>query len=213
MAGKHAAVGDSLQFVVAEVTPVLHDPFEPGIEILDDQFDRGARLRRGRLETVRRSFERGRFDRFHLDAELGQKIADIGILEQDANRADERRLLGHDVIARKRGNAVARSGQAVDDDDERLLLLQPHQRIGKAVRIRPWCRRDCRHARSRRAPSTIWRADRAVRPVPGRRGSIPGSSRARCRRRRRQIPCDCSGARRRRRRQARSRRPQEHARR
>ena len=67
--------------------------------------------------------------RLDLDADLVEKIGDVGILEQNADRADQRGLLGDDVIAGQRRDVAAGGGQAVDDDDQRLLLLQPHQRI------------------------------------------------------------------------------------
>ena len=82
MAGEDAPVGDRLQFLVVEVTAALHQAFEPGVRILDQRFDGRARLRRRRLEAVRRRLERRGLDRFHLDADLAQKIADIRILKQ-----------------------------------------------------------------------------------------------------------------------------------
>ena len=69
------------------------------------------------------------FTDLDLDADPIQEIGNVGILEQHADRADQRSLLGHDVIAGKRGDVTAGRGQAVDDDDERLSLPQPRQRI------------------------------------------------------------------------------------
>ena len=62
---------------------------------------------------------------FDLDADLVQQIGDVRVLEQDADRADQRGLLGDDVIAGERGDIAAGGGQAVDHDDQRLLFLQP----------------------------------------------------------------------------------------
>ena len=83
---------------------------------------RRAGLRAGRLKAVRRRLERRRFDRLDLDADLVEQIGEVRILEQHADRADQRGLLGHDVIAGERGDVAAGGGQAVDDDDQRLLL-------------------------------------------------------------------------------------------
>ena len=69
----------------------------------------------------------------HLDADLVQKIADIRILKQHADRADERGLLGDDVIAGNRGDVAAGGGKPIDHDHQRLFLLQPHQRVIKLL--------------------------------------------------------------------------------
>ena len=60
-----------------------------------------------RLEAVRRRLERRRFDRLDLDADLVEQIGDVGILEQHADRADQRGLLGDDVIAGQRRDVAA----------------------------------------------------------------------------------------------------------
>ena len=58
---------------------------------------------------------------FDLHADLVEQIGEVGKLKQHADRADQRGLLGHDVIAGDRRDVAAGSCQAVDDDDERLL--------------------------------------------------------------------------------------------
>ena len=79
--------------------------------------------------AVRRRLQRRRFHRFDLDADLVEEIGDIGILEQHADRADQRGLLRHDVIAGERGDVAARRRQAVDHDHQRLFLTEPRQRV------------------------------------------------------------------------------------
>ena len=86
---------------------------------------------------------------------LLEQIGDVGILEQHADRADQRGLLGDDVIAGDRGDIAAGGRKPVDHDDQRLLLLAAASAHRRAARSRRWCRRGCRHARSRRAPPTI----------------------------------------------------------
>ena len=77
-AGEDAAVGDRLQLLVVEMAAILHQAFEPGVGILDDRFDRGARLRRGRLEAVRRCLERRGFDLSTLTPILFSRSATFG---------------------------------------------------------------------------------------------------------------------------------------
>ena len=64
-----------------------------------------------------------------FDADLIQEIADVGILEQHADRTDQRSLLGNDMIAGDRSDIAAGRRQAIDHDDQRLSFLQPHQRV------------------------------------------------------------------------------------
>ena len=66
---------------------------------------------------------------FDLDADLVEKLGDIGILEQHADRADQRGLAGDDVVAGECGDIAAGGGQAIDDDDQRLLSFNRDQRI------------------------------------------------------------------------------------
>src|SRR5215510_10914197 len=127
--GKDATVGHALQRRVVEVAACLHHAAEPGIGVRDDRLDGRARLRRGRFEAVGRRLERRGLDFFDLDAERLQKIGDVRILKQHADRADERSLQRDDVIGRDRRNVTARSRQPVDHDDQRLLLFEPHQRV------------------------------------------------------------------------------------
>src|SRR5215813_13715758 len=127
--GKHAAVGHALQGRIVEVAARLHHAAEPGIGVRDDRLDGRARLRRGRFKTVGGRLERRRLDFFDLDAERLQEIGDVRILEQHADRADERSLQRDDVIGRDRRNVTARSRKPVDHDDQRLLLFEPHQRV------------------------------------------------------------------------------------
>src|SRR5215467_1167173 len=128
-AGKDATVGHALQRRVVEVAARLHHAAEPGIGVRDDRLDGRARLRRGRFEAVGRRLERRRLDFFDLDAERLQKIGDVRILKQHADRADQGGLQRDDVIGRDRRNVTARSRQPVDHDDQRLLLFEPHQRV------------------------------------------------------------------------------------
>src|SRR5215469_9828461 len=134
MSGEYAAVGRGLQLRVIKVPAIAHEPFEPAIGVLDDRIERRARLRTGRLESVRRRLERRRFDRFHLHADLAEEIGDIRILEQHADRADQRGLLRDDVVAGQRGDIAAGRGQAVDNNHQRFFLPHARQRVEQLLR-------------------------------------------------------------------------------
>src|SRR5579864_8476240 len=133
MAGEDAAVGHGLQFAVAQMPAILHQAFEPSVGILDDRIQRRLGFRAGRLETVRRRLERARFHRLDLDADLVEQIGKVRILEQHADRADQRGLLRHDVVAGERRDIGAGGGETVDDDDKRFLVAQPRQRVVKLL--------------------------------------------------------------------------------
>ena len=127
--GEDTTVGHALKIRVIEVAARLHHVAKPGVGIRHDGLDRRARLRRGRLEAVGRRLERRRLDLFDLDAERLEEIGDVRILEQHADRADQRSLQRDDVIGRDRRDVAARSREPVDHDDQRFLLLEPHQRV------------------------------------------------------------------------------------
>src|SRR5580700_1355546 len=133
MAGEDATVGYRLQFAVAQVTAILHEVFEPGVGILDDRFQRRLGLGAGRLKAARRRLKRARFHRLDLDADLVEQVGKIRILEQHADRADQRGLLCHDVVAGQRRDVGAGGGEAIDDDDDRFLVPQPRQRVVKLL--------------------------------------------------------------------------------
>ena len=88
-----------------------------------------ARFRTGRLEAVGRRLERCRFDRFHLDADLVEQIGEVRVFEQHADRADQRGLLGDDVVARDGSDVGTGSSHAVDHDRDRLLGPHAAERV------------------------------------------------------------------------------------
>src|SRR6185312_7926869 len=92
--GEYAAVVDRRKLGVGNVPAVLHQALEPGVGVQNDGLDRRARLGARGLETVRRRLEGRRFDRLHLDADLAEQVGEVGVFEQHADRADQRRLLG-----------------------------------------------------------------------------------------------------------------------
>ena len=104
MAGEDAAVGDGLQLAVVQMTAILHEIFEPGVGILDDRFQRGAGF--WRLVGSKPSgaaLSGVDFTVSTLTPILSSRSAKVGKLEQHADRTDQRRLLGNDMIA---GEAV-----------------------------------------------------------------------------------------------------------
>src|SRR6516162_3932671 len=134
MSGEYPPVGRGLQLRVVKVAAILHDSFEPGVGILNDRIQRGAGFGTGRFETVRRRLERRRFHRFDFHAKFVEKIGDVWVLKQHADRADQRGLLRHDVVACKRGDIAAGSRHAVDHHDQRFLLTHPRQRVEQLLR-------------------------------------------------------------------------------
>ena len=65
-----------------------------------------------------------------------EQIGNIRILEQHADRADQRGLAGDDVIGAERRDVAAGGGKPVDHDDRRLCFAQPHQRVVELLRAR-----------------------------------------------------------------------------
>ena len=98
MAGEDASVRDLLELRVVHAAPFLHQALEPGIGILHQRIERVARLGAGRLKAVGRSLQRRGFHFLDLDADGLQEVGKIRILEQHADRADQRALLRDDVI-------------------------------------------------------------------------------------------------------------------
>src|SRR4029077_16332242 len=133
MAGEDAAIGHGLQLAVAQMTAVLHQAFEPAVGILDDRIQRRLGFRAGRLETARRCLERAGFHRLDLDADLVEQVGKVRILEQHADRADQRGLLRDDVVAGECRDVGAGGRETVDDDDKRFLVAQPRQRVVKLL--------------------------------------------------------------------------------
>ena len=71
-------------------------------------------------KAVGRGLERRGLDLLHADADLAQQLADIGKLEQHADRADQGRVLRHDVVGRDRRDIAARGREPIDHDHHRL---------------------------------------------------------------------------------------------
>ena len=72
---------------------VAHQALEPVVGVLDDGLDGGARLGACRLIAAGRGLERRGFDVLDLHADRLQELGHIGILEDDADRADDGALL------------------------------------------------------------------------------------------------------------------------
>src|SRR5260370_26920650 len=72
-AGKDAAVGNPIQVVAFELTPVPHDVLEPGIGIDHQRLDCGAGLRSGRLKAIGSGLAGGGAYLLKLDADLGDQ--------------------------------------------------------------------------------------------------------------------------------------------
>ena len=86
----------------------LHQATKPGVRILHQRVDRRPRLRTGRFISVRGRLQRRRFHFLNLELPEFQKVGELRILKQHANRADQRRLLRDDVIGGERRDISAR---------------------------------------------------------------------------------------------------------
>ena len=71
---------------------------------------------------------------FDLDAKRLQRVGEIGILEKHADRADDRGVMGDDVVAAERRDIGAGGGQPIDHHHHRLLGLQGAQGVVKLLR-------------------------------------------------------------------------------
>ena len=114
---------------------------EPGVGVLHQHLQRGARLRTGRLEAVGRGLQRRRFHLLDLDADRLQQLGDVGKLEQHADRADQRGLLGDDVVGGQRGDVAAGGGQALRPPPPAASSPSAASANRRAARSRRWCRR------------------------------------------------------------------------
>ncbi len=88
--------------------------------------ERGARL--GRLvgsKPFGAAFSGDDFTSSTLTPTVFIRSPKIRILKQHADRADQRRLLRDDLVGGERRDVAARGRETFDDDDHRLLRLQP----------------------------------------------------------------------------------------
>ena len=98
-AGEHAPVGDAASVGIVELPALLHQAAEPGIGIHDDRLDRRARLRRSSARSRSGAALSGEdLISSTLTPTRLQQLGEVRILEQHADRADQRGLLRDDVI-------------------------------------------------------------------------------------------------------------------
>jgi len=81
-AGKDAAVGNPIQVFAFEPTPVPYNILEPRIGIDHQRLDCSAGFRSGRLKAIWSGLEGGGLYLLKLDADLGEQVGEIRILER-----------------------------------------------------------------------------------------------------------------------------------
>ena len=123
------------------------------------------------------------FTVLHLHADRVEQLADIGELEQHADRADQRIALRDDLVGGDGGDIAAGRRDRADDGDHAASSRRGGAARHGASRRRSWCRRGCRSSPARRShvnsPIDLTRSSVALSPVmmpPIERRAIWGES-------------------------------------
>src|ERR1700730_8528736 len=135
-AGKDPSIRDSLQLLAGHVPSLLHEHFEPGETVANERGERGTRFRTRWLEPIRRSLERGRLHVLHFHPNRVEQFGEVRILNEDADRTNQRISQRDNPVGSKGGNITAGGGHAPDHGNRRFLRRETADRIVEPLRSR-----------------------------------------------------------------------------
>ncbi len=128
--GDDAPVRDPLEIGRRERHPALHDDVsEARVELVHDPLQQRAVLLRHRLERRAHALVRARRDRLGAHADAAEPLRDVHRLDDDADRARDRRRLRDHAVGGAREVVAAGGRDLVHEDHDRLAaaLLEPLQ--------------------------------------------------------------------------------------